>query len=377
MHFCLWSHICSLLVTIYFSPSQSQYMFGSERLTWYSARDWCRSTGSELISVHSGQSLYHLIDALNSHLNNTSILSHWIGLYRDGSNPTDSSLYQWSDSSPFDYGSNVSGGLFPWKSVGGINPNSQINPSCVRLQNNADPQWAWDDIDCNATNSGLQAIPICFSSLQSHPTMNPSVLAVAPITTSSPTMEPIFDSITPTFSPSVNPSVGPTLEPSLEPTVDSQSFDDDISSDPDHPTTVPTIIPTMIPTAIPSAAPTAIPLEFNISPLNTLMRSTSALPEDTLSSFTNSTNPTGDENANSNSSHFNLLSLMNEHYQECIVLTLLFVTLCATCFFVVLIMRTNIIVVVPLSRAHEHSSHPHFESIKSGDSCIDHFDHDF
>ena len=352
------AYLCFLILVLS-SSSYSQYIFGVNRLTWYSARDWCREMNSELISLHSNHSFYDLINALDLHLGDGPITSHWIGLYHDNANPHDSSTYKWSDSSPFDYGVDVSGGVTPWKRIGGKNPNSVLNPSCVRLQNNADPKWAWDDIECNATNGGLQAIPICFfsSTANSDPTMNTSISleTESDPPTGQPTASRLIDF---TLSPtSEEPSVIPSEEPS---TTTSPSFE---------------------PTSFPTNTPSIDPLEYYVSP-NTAIRSTPSLPITSLDLTEDDENDQENDGAKSSkSSKQNILSLMSEHQEEAIVLLLLVVTLCACFLFTILIFRTQIILVVPvpLSRAHQNSEnyHPTFHSIRSRDSVHDAIDHDF
>lgn len=163
------------------------YIFGDQRVTWQAANVWCNEKAMELISLHSDAEF----DALKQALNDSAHFqfSHWIGLYHDG-HPTNASTYRWSDESVFDFGFDVSGGVFPWKRVNGINPNSLISPSCVRLQSNADPKWSWDDIDCNGTTNDLLALPICLGpTTTSHPSMMPTTESdPSPVPSPSPTI---------------------------------------------------------------------------------------------------------------------------------------------------------------------------------------------
>lgn len=161
----------------------SGYLFGEQRTTWYAARQWCQDMAMDLISLHSEETFESLKQSLNG--SDLSQHSHWIGLVHDHGDPTNISSYHWSDQSAFDYGFNLSGGVHPWKEVRGVNPNSLLKPSCVRLQNNADPKWAWDDVDCNSTINGLLAVPIChFPINYSYP--DPVINSSVPILFQSP-----------------------------------------------------------------------------------------------------------------------------------------------------------------------------------------------
>ena len=138
-------------------PTHSEYIFGAERSTWFEARAFCEDADLDLVSIHSDDGFEWMKDALNARSDWS--VSFWIGLKHEGGAPSNSSTYSWSDGTPFDFGRDVSGGIAPWKEKGGINPNSLVDLSCIRLQNNA--EWAWDDIACDHPSDSLRARPVC------------------------------------------------------------------------------------------------------------------------------------------------------------------------------------------------------------------------
>ena len=212
----------------------SVYMHGPDRGTWFWAVEWCREHQLELVSLHSDSHFQSLRLVLTDWNDNRD--SYWIGLKHDGTDPRDQRTFSWSDGTPFDYGSDVEGGVSPWKRIGGMNPNSHIPSSCVRLQNNADPLWAWDDIDCNDTdNYSLQAIPLCTTADTKNRNTTSSTTATV---TSAPSDAPTS---APTGIPSTDPSIEPTQTPSSEPIATSSPLTM-------NPTVKPTIIPTFEPT---------------------------------------------------------------------------------------------------------------------------------
>eukprot|EP01083_Nonionella_stella_P036323 99129_1 len=145
-----------ILVTI----SIKTHIIGNEKMTWYSANDWCRNQGLDLISIHSDTE-YNLT---KSRLEDEN---YWIGLTHTGAF-NDETAYSWTDGSPFDYGSLFNSS--PWND---IEPNLNNSPSCVRLQDNTKPTHLWDDTYCNSTRKGFHAVPICQNiTFPANPTIN-------------------------------------------------------------------------------------------------------------------------------------------------------------------------------------------------------------
>eukprot|EP01083_Nonionella_stella_P160497 524812_1 len=133
-----------ILVTI----SIKTYIIGNQKMTWYSANDWCHNQGLDLISIHSDTE-YNLT---KSRLDDEN---YWIGLTHTEAFNNKTS-YSWTDGSPFDYGDVFKSS--PWND---IEPN--LNSfSCVRLQDTTEPTaHLWDDTYCNSTLNGQLGVPIC------------------------------------------------------------------------------------------------------------------------------------------------------------------------------------------------------------------------
>lgn len=165
------------------SESQSKYVFGPSRVSWYAAYQYCDNIQAQLLSVHSDDEFQSLKSAINAYSSRPQ-LSHWIGLYHNRAEPQNPASYLWSDGSTFDFGYDVSGDVYPWNQLRGTNPNSVLRPSCVRLQNNADPQWSWDDVACDGTNNVL-AVPICNLTIETQPPSLSPTMSITEINTSS------------------------------------------------------------------------------------------------------------------------------------------------------------------------------------------------
>eukprot|EP01083_Nonionella_stella_P161232 527819_1 len=148
-----------IVVTI----SIKTYIIGHvDKMTWYSANDWCRDQGLDLASIHNDTE-YNFIKSLLDQ----DQAAYWIGLTHTGAF-NDTNAYSWTDNSLFDYGSVLKS--TPWNH---IEPNLSHSPSCVRLQDTTVPMYLWDDLDCNSTLNGHLAVPIC----QNITTHSPSLVS--------------------------------------------------------------------------------------------------------------------------------------------------------------------------------------------------------
>ncbi|XP_052067259.1 low affinity immunoglobulin epsilon Fc receptor-like [Mytilus californianus] len=96
----LWQENCFLrssklilyLICILIMQKIVKTLLFSERRTWFKARDYCRSIGTNLVSVHNEKET----NFLN---NNFSKTFQWIGL----SNFENNGRYMWSDGTSLDY----------------------------------------------------------------------------------------------------------------------------------------------------------------------------------------------------------------------------------------------------------------------------------
>lgn len=110
LHIALLLSSFPLSATCFHLPTATD-LTNDARLDWSSAEQHCLSTYNQhLLSIHSASELNSVRDAV--HALGPSIPTHsfWIGLV---SSVSDFSL-QWTDASPFDFGSDLSGGVFPW-----------------------------------------------------------------------------------------------------------------------------------------------------------------------------------------------------------------------------------------------------------------------
>eukprot|EP01083_Nonionella_stella_P191865 709775_1 len=192
-------------------------------LSWNDSNAFCEfSYGTTLASIHS--------DAQNDEA----------GLLCPTSGPTDAcwiggndhnSYSEWLDGTPFDYGHDTSGGVYPWLSG---NPDGGTEHCLELRQDNR-----WNDNECDNLRP-----PIC-----NYPTSNPTEMTQNPtnMPTSNPTKIPTTNPTdTPTPRPTKNPTTNPTKMPTTNPT--------------QTPTTNPTTTPTHHPTTVaPSRAPTPRP----------------------------------------------------------------------------------------------------------------------
>lgn len=94
-----------------------------------------------MASIHSVDSQNELLTYLRQELGDTQN-SFWIGLNNmDGT-------YKWTDESIFDFGSDVSGGVYPWGNTNGYNQPDNAGEYCIET---GDPSYwnnRWNDLDC-------------------------------------------------------------------------------------------------------------------------------------------------------------------------------------------------------------------------------------
>merc|ERR1719461_985106 len=100
-----WLMIWPMIVLFPISFTQSsQFVLGDGKATWDSAQKHCLSTfGTNLASIHDEEQ-YEEVKTLCA----SSGDDCWIGLHRLGKE------WHWSDDTAFDFGTDVSGGKYPW-----------------------------------------------------------------------------------------------------------------------------------------------------------------------------------------------------------------------------------------------------------------------
>ena len=169
----------ALLLSSSLSPTSSYHLptasdlTNDARLDWPSAEQHCVSTYQQhLVSIHSASELDALRDAIHALGATIPTHSFWIGLR---SPDTPSTSLQWSDSSPLDFGGDLSGGAYPWFDE---RPEQLSAPRHVRLWGGG-ASLLWDDTD------GDNAY---FWVCGGNATSAPSTLATA-----KPSMSPIGD----------------------------------------------------------------------------------------------------------------------------------------------------------------------------------------
>ena len=121
----------------YYNPNQFQ---------WINAGTFCQThCGSHLASIHSQQQYDAAYDIINNNTFNMSerldSLSVWFGLHLP-SIPLNSS-WQYIDNSTFDFGVNISGGIYPWYED---NPNNDDGQYCAQFDGLSG--YLWDDDGC-------------------------------------------------------------------------------------------------------------------------------------------------------------------------------------------------------------------------------------
>ena len=103
---------------------------------------------TDLASIHSDFDMDEafIIGDLGNNQSNYNADEIYIGLV------SQSNSWSWTDGTSFDYGTNINGGVYPWKSS---EPNNNAN--CVRLDELSN--YEWKDIGCGGSAMGLCNMP--------------------------------------------------------------------------------------------------------------------------------------------------------------------------------------------------------------------------
>ena len=152
----------------------------NDKLSWQDAELFCQTNyNSNLISIHSDLQYKAIVNEASQYPK-----MFWIGLYFN----TTSSSFQWSDGSPFNFGNDISGGVYPWDYMSGTGigaPNNiGGNEYCIRLW--YEHEYYWDDVNCES-----EFFPICNDNTS---------ISYSTTTTQKPTQVPLLPSLPPTFA---------------------------------------------------------------------------------------------------------------------------------------------------------------------------------
>eukprot|EP01083_Nonionella_stella_P265182 898613_1 len=133
------------LVTILYFYSVSSYWLSQNLFNWKKAEQYCQlRCNSHLASIHSTKQWEQVQDLMTYYCDLGLLRSDayvWIGLNRSR---LDNNAFEWTDHSPFNFGNDTSGGVYPWDIRGDPSGNGE---NCVHIRN-----WYpfyWNDRDCS------------------------------------------------------------------------------------------------------------------------------------------------------------------------------------------------------------------------------------
>eukprot|EP01084_Bolivina_argentea_P002559 4731_1 len=129
----------------------NKYIHMKHAYDYTAAQAWCQSKlGTDLASIHSQSDYDEAYEWCEENGN-----SCWIGLDDSASKGT----FVWKDGTTFDFGSTISGGVYPWGNVDNLEPNNFNNgEDCVEMRDNVDPvgfNWRWNDNACTTPKEFL------------------------------------------------------------------------------------------------------------------------------------------------------------------------------------------------------------------------------
>ena len=136
------------------------YVLVENALNFTAAQSYCQEQlGTDLASIHSETEYDELIASISSSAHYLGdgvwIGGVWIGLNRLNTN--DDQTWEWTDGSPWDWGTNVSGGVYPWID---FEPNNKGgSEKCVTTAAwNDFKSKNWNDLWCSYEKYFLCAI---------------------------------------------------------------------------------------------------------------------------------------------------------------------------------------------------------------------------
>eukprot|EP01083_Nonionella_stella_P181506 650432_1 len=131
----------SLMIILFFY-SVSSYWLSENKFNWKNAEKYCQSRcNSHLASIHTNtewQQVHNLMKYRIQYIG-PQIGDVWIGLNRSRE---DTDIWEWTDDSPFNFGNDTSGGVYPWDSRGEPG-EAEI---CVHIRSYT--PFAWNGRDC-------------------------------------------------------------------------------------------------------------------------------------------------------------------------------------------------------------------------------------
>eukprot|EP01084_Bolivina_argentea_P211092 359123_1 len=136
--------IVLLSILLSFTYVVDGYYFSHNILRAKNASNYCQQhCGSNLLSIHNSKEHSNAVDFVNTQKKYADLSDDiWIGLRR---NLTDGTFY-WTDGSVFNYGTDLSGSVEPWKRNKPLPLTEQRE--CVLLNKDQD-KMLWNDFNCN------------------------------------------------------------------------------------------------------------------------------------------------------------------------------------------------------------------------------------
>eukprot|EP01084_Bolivina_argentea_P232379 391673_1 len=126
---------CLLLSSLITHTLSQNYIFNAAVLEMSDADALCSFCyGTNLVSIHSSSQ--------NDEAKSLCTDECWIG----ANDIVTESIWVWTDGTPFDYGNDISGGIYPWDNNGGQEPNNANNEDCAHLDGTAKN---WNDEHCD------------------------------------------------------------------------------------------------------------------------------------------------------------------------------------------------------------------------------------
>eukprot|EP01083_Nonionella_stella_P185944 679531_1 len=137
----------SFILICTFLSETTSYWLSQNTLTWDSASAYCQERcQSHLASVHDLDQFHEADNLINDSIAKyNQVPEVWIGL-RDMYTDSDSEDWKWSDGTSFDYGTDTSGGVFPWEDRYGLSEPSPNFHDCTIFV-----ESRWRDRECSET----------------------------------------------------------------------------------------------------------------------------------------------------------------------------------------------------------------------------------
>ena len=127
-------------------PLIDKYVPVNISLNWTAAETRCQQDfGQHLASIHANSDFQQIQQSCDDMIKiGSAVKGCWIGL-QDRENE---GVYVWTDDTDFDFGMNISGGVYPWRADAPTNIND--GNDCVELR--VTSSSGWNDLDCSNQN---------------------------------------------------------------------------------------------------------------------------------------------------------------------------------------------------------------------------------